>query len=116
MIGTGRSRKWECHFGLSLETAWKTQNWSSRVISTILGIIETDAYLMWKHFHPDGRNWDHASFTEELAMQLLSIPEDETSPNVSLDSSADVDTLKGHETRPMSELQKYKGQTSSGKS
>ena len=50
--------------GLSLETAWKTQNWSSRVISIILGIIETDAYLMWKHFHPDGRNWDHASFTD----------------------------------------------------
>ena len=49
-------------------------------------------------------------------MQLLSILEDETSPNVSLDSSADVDTLKGHEIRPMSELEQYKGQTSSGKS
>ena len=89
---------------------------SSRVISTILSIIETDAYLMWKCFHHDGRNWDHTSFTEELAMQLLSIPEDETSPNVSLDSSADVDTLKGHEIRPMSELEQYKGQISSGKS
>ena len=101
------------HGGLSLETAWKTQNWSSR---TILGIIETGAYLMWKHFQPDGRNWDHASFNEELAMQLLSILEDETSPNVSLDSSADVDTFKGHEIHSMCELEQYKGQTSSGKS
>ena len=69
---------------------------------------------MWKHFHPDGKNWDHASFTEELAMQLLSIPEEETSPNVSLDSTNE-DTLKEHDVRPMSELQQYKGQTSSGK-
>ena len=100
--------------GLSLETAWKTHNWTSRVISTILGIVETDAYLMWKHFHPDGKNWDHASFTEELAMQLLSIPKEGTSPNVSLDSTNE-DILKEHDVRPLSELQQYKGQTSSGK-
>ena len=48
-------------------------------------------------------------------MQLLSIPEDETSPNVSVDSSANEDTLKGHDIRPMSELEQYKGPTSSGK-
>ena len=47
-------------------------------------------------------------------MQLLSIPEDETSPNVSLDSSAGVNTLIGHEMRLMSELEQYKGQTGSG--
>ena len=52
---------------LSLETAWKTQTWSSRVISTLLGIIETDAYLIWHHFHPYGKNWDHASFTTQLS-------------------------------------------------
>ena len=99
------------HFTGLVKTA--TTKFLKKLISTIPGIIETDAYLMWKHFHPDGRNWNHASFTEELAMQLLSIPEDETSPNVSLDSSADVITLKGHEICPMSELEQYKSQTSS---
>eukprot|EP00731_Ephydatia_muelleri_P006913 Em0003g1161a len=94
------------HFTGLVKTA--TTKFLKKLISTIPGIIETDAYLMWKHFHPDGRNWNHASFTEELAMQLLSIPEDETSPNVSLDSSADVITLKGHEICPMSELEQYK--------
>ena len=98
--------------GLSLETAWMTQGQQSNIH---LSGNSTDAYLMWKHFHPDGKYWDHASYTEELALQLLSIPEEETSPNVSLDSSINKDTLKEHDVRPMSELEQYKGQTTSGK-
>ena len=34
--------------GVAIETAWQTQSWASRVISKILGIVETDAYLLYK--------------------------------------------------------------------
>ena len=48
----------------------KTQKWEHRLFSTLLGMIETDAYCAWRHFHPDGANDEHADFTEELAQQL----------------------------------------------
>ena len=37
--------------GLALETAWQTQSWTNRVVATVLGIVETDAYLLYKKFH-----------------------------------------------------------------
>ena len=57
--------------GLALETAWATQRWDYRVISTILGIIETDAFHMWQHFHPQGKDYSNADFTEEVTICSL---------------------------------------------
>ena len=57
--------------GLSLETAWNSLRWDHRVLSTLLGIIETDAYHMWYACHPQGKNWSHAAFTEGIAEALL---------------------------------------------
>ena len=56
--------------GVALETAWQTQSWASRVISTILGIVETDAYLLYKKFHPGGSKISHSDFTESVAKGL----------------------------------------------
>eukprot|EP00731_Ephydatia_muelleri_P037529 Em0497g2a len=53
--------------GLALEQAWKTQKWEHRLFSTLLGMIETDAYCAWRHFHPDGANDEHADFTSAAA-------------------------------------------------
>ena len=51
-------------------------------------MIETDAYCAWRHFHPDG---EHADFTEELALQLLTNAFDkvgtETRRSVSLENT-----------------------------
>jgi hypothetical protein len=57
--------------GLALERSWQTLHWEHRVIATILGIIECDAYLLWNHFHCPNDTWTHSDFTEELALQLL---------------------------------------------
>ncbi|KAL5502121.1 hypothetical protein EMCRGX_G008844 [Ephydatia muelleri] len=57
--------------GVALETAWQTQSWASRFISTILGIVETDAYLLYKKFHPGGSKISHSDFTESVAKGLL---------------------------------------------
>ena len=57
--------------GLALETAWRTQSWASRVVATVLGIVETDAYLLYKKFHPGSTKPSHADFTEAVAKGLI---------------------------------------------
>ena len=57
--------------GLALETAWRTQSWACRVISTVLGMVETDAYLLFKRFHPGSTKMSHSDFTEAVAEALL---------------------------------------------
>ena len=57
--------------GLALETAWRTQSWASLVVATVLGIVETDAYLLYKKFHPGGTRLSHSDFTEAVAKGLL---------------------------------------------
>ena len=52
-------------------TAWPTQSWASRVVATVLGIVETDAYLLYKKFHPGGTKPSHFDFTEAVAEGLL---------------------------------------------
>ena len=85
--------------GVALETAWQTQSWASRVISTILGIIETDAYLLYKKFHPGGSKISHSDFTESVAKGLLirRIPGASTSNSESLP----------HDIVPLSSLTYY---------
>ena len=57
--------------GLALETAWRTQFWASRVVATVLGIVETDAYLFYKKFHPGGTRLSHSDFTDAVDKGLL---------------------------------------------
>ena len=96
--------------GLSLETAWGTQRWDHRVLSTLLGIIETDAYHMWYSFHPKGKKWLHADFTEDIAEALLKTSTDTRRLSASSDTS-DVDLSNAgglpHEFRPLKELPQY---------
>ena len=84
---------------MALETAWQTQSWASRVISTILGIVETDAYLLYKKFHPGGSKISHSDFTESVAKGLLirRIPGASTSNSESLP----------HDIVPLSSLTYY---------
>ena len=85
--------------GVALEAAWQTQSLASRVISTILGIVETDAYLLDKKFHPGGSKISHSDFTESVAKGLLirRIPGASTSNSESLP----------HDIVPLSSLTYY---------
>ena len=47
---------------------WRTQKCEHHLFSTLLGMINTCA---WRHFRPDSANDEHADFTEELTLQLL---------------------------------------------
>ena len=100
--------------GLALEQAWKTQKWEHRLFSTLLGMIETDAYCAWRHFLPDGANDEHADFTEELAQQLLTNTIDnvgtETRRSVSLENSildVHADETLAHDIVLLTEHPKY---------
>ena len=41
------------------------------VISNVLGMVETDAYLLFKWFHPGYTKNSHSDFTEAVAQFLL---------------------------------------------
>ena len=55
--------------GLALEKAWETQSWKYRIFASLLGIIETNAYLAFKYFSK--KEVLHAAFTESLAHYLI---------------------------------------------
>ena len=57
--------------GLALETAWQTQSWACCVISKVLGMVETDAYLLFKWFHQGYTKMSHLDFTESVDEALL---------------------------------------------
>ena len=40
-------------------------------MATVLGIVETDAYLLYKKFHPGATRLSHSDFTEAVANGLL---------------------------------------------
>ena len=95
---------------LALETAWATQQWDHRVISTILGIIETDAFDMWQHIHLQGKDYSHADVTEEVAYRLLT--SEEPSASEALDSTLIEPPVKSqaayqHDYKSLSSLDVY---------
>eukprot|EP00733_Pompholyxophrys_punicea_P000246 Pompholyxophrys_punicea_v1_NODE_50_length_4350_cov_57.873807.p2 type:complete len:126 gc:universal NODE_50_length_4350_cov_57.873807:3955-4332(+) len=53
-----------------MKRAWNTQNWVHRFVATWLGIIETDAFLAYRHFHTAGQSTDHNTFTSKVALAL----------------------------------------------
>jgi hypothetical protein len=66
--------------GLGLERSIQTQTWWMRVFCTILGIIETDAYVAYIRFSPHGRDMTHREFTAQLARAMLANNVAATSP------------------------------------
>lgn len=64
--------------GLALELVWNTQNWKHRIYASLLGIIETNAYLAYKYFKNVHNNVSHSTFTEKVAHQLILYKENET--------------------------------------
>lgn len=61
---------------LGFHRSWKTQNWTHRLFSTILGIIITDAYFMYRfeyiadHYNDDGMQ-DFSTFLANLAHEMI---------------------------------------------
>ena len=71
-----------------------------------------NAYCAWRHFHLDGANDEHADFTEELALQLLTNTSDkvgtEMSRSFSLENTIlDVDKSLAHDYVQLTEHPKY---------
>ena len=58
---------------LNLEDAWNTKNWWHRLFATLVFISVTDAYLAYRHFHPNHvkRKISFQDFVEVLTKQLL---------------------------------------------
>ena len=56
---------------LALEEAWGTRKWHHRVFASILGMVEVDAFLMYSALHLDGKSMEHRTFTERLALSLI---------------------------------------------
>ena len=60
-----------CQGSLALEEAWRTRKWHRRVFATILGMVEVDAFLLHLALHLDGKSMEHRTFTERLALSLI---------------------------------------------
>ena len=96
--------------GLALETAWATHQWDHTVISTILGIIETDAFHMWHHFHPKGKDCSNADFTEEVAYHLLTSEKPSASEaldSILLEPPVKAQAAYQHDYKSLSSLDVY---------
>ena len=67
--------------GLALEKARKTKNWKRRVHDTVHGMIEVDAFLLWKHDSLEYKeSMDHTAWTDGLAWELLTNTLDDDTP------------------------------------
>ena len=60
--------------GLALEMVWGTQTWWHRVLATMLGIIETNAFLAMRLFKPTASEMSHHEFVRKLAKALINNP------------------------------------------
>ena len=56
---------------LAVEKSWVTQTWWHRIVGTVLGICEVDAYCAYKALHPKGQDVDHRDFVLALTDKLL---------------------------------------------
>jgi hypothetical protein len=88
---------------LALEYHWKTRNWWHRLFSTLLGIIFTDAYFMYRKDYLDYNNveQDILSFEEFLgilAYEMIhnTIDEAANSRNLRKRSQTDIDQAVTH--------------------
>ena len=95
--------------------AWNTQRWDHRVLSTLLGIIETE-YHMWYVFHPQGKNRSHADLTEDTAKALLTFETDSKTrlkTTLAKHSSDHINNCDAralpHDFQPLNALPQYAG-------
>lgn len=81
---------------LDLESAWHTKNWAHRLFATLLGVMTTDSFLAYRHFHPGAaeRKTSFPRFCRRLIKQLLnySTEEHEAGPAARLRSSESAQT------------------------
>lgn len=57
--------------GLALEKAWGTQKWEHRIYASVLGIVETNAYLVFNNFfRAEHDQVSHRWFTTNLVLSL----------------------------------------------
>lgn len=58
--------------GLALEQVWKTHKWAHRIFASLLGVIETNAFLAFNYFmQPENEKLDHNTFTTNLSLQYI---------------------------------------------
>ena len=60
--------------GIALEQAWGTQMWWHRAFATMLGIIETNAFLAFRRFKPGADATTHRQFVIALSKALIDNP------------------------------------------
>ena len=77
--------------GLALESAWGTHKWYHQVYASLLGIIETNAYLAHNNFRCQTQETSHIDFTRALALQLIHSRDQESLTT----SSASTSETKG---------------------
>ena len=103
---------------LALEEAWGTRKWHHHVFATILGMVEVDAFLLYSALHLDGKSMEHRTFTEKLALSLITntygVP---VSPHTrSLRSPQQSETASSHTTHlfmPLTTLHQYESKQGS---
>eukprot|EP00960_Hanusia_phi_P064213 765731-Hanusia_phi.AAC.1 len=57
--------------GLAIEDSVRTQDWRFRMLCTVLGIIEVDAFKAWSVANQIELNLPHPEFTDKLAVEML---------------------------------------------
>ena len=103
---------------LALEEAWGTRKWHHRVFASILGMVEVDAFLLYSALHLDGKSMEHRTFTERLALSLITntygVP---VSPHIrslrSPQQSESASTDTAHLFMPLTTLHQYESKQGS---
>ena len=56
---------------LAMEETWGTKTWWHRIMATVLGTIEVDAYLAYLCLDPHEKKLSHREFVEDIAHSLI---------------------------------------------
>lgn len=56
---------------IRLEQVWKTHSWENRMTASLIGIVETNAFLAFNYFRENPSEMDHVKFRELLSSALL---------------------------------------------
>jgi hypothetical protein len=88
--------------GVRMERTLEYKHWHNRVISSILGIIATDAFLAMRHEHPGNADLVLDEFMEKLSSQLIwnkleGCPDDEPERPRRAAAEASLDSALGME-------------------
>ena len=59
---------------VGLEDSWHTSSPKLRQFAALIGFVETNAFLAYQHFHPQGKDMLHRDFRRQLAKVLIENP------------------------------------------